>query len=271
MEPKPPKRRPKGGAADLGAAESVPRPVAALANSFVRGCVIPPHFHKRAQLIYAVQGTMTVRAAGGFWLLPPSHALWMPAGVVHEIRMGGAVEMRTLYIEQQEATRFGVQCRVLFVSPLLRELIARAVELPSLYEQSGMEGRLMSLILDEIASLPPQPLGLRMPTDPRLLRLCELMLRDLSAPQSMARLGARVGLSERSVIRLFPKQTGLSFVRWRNQARLLKAFELLEGGQSITKVALELGYASPSAFSKMFRRTLGKTPMALLPKDRGRH
>ena len=265
MRPKPPQRRPSEGfpAAHLRA-ELVPRPVAALAESFARGAIIPAHSHKRDQLIFAVQGTMTVQASRGLWILPPSHALWVPAGVVHQIRMGGRVEMRTLYIQPQHAERIRHECHVLFVSPLLRELIVRAMELPSLYDERGMEGRLMTLMLDEIALLPAQPLGLRMPSDPRLLRLCELVLRDLATPHSITELGASVGLSERSVIRLFTEETGLSFGRWQNQARLLKAFELFEHGQSMTRVALELGYSGSSAFSKMFRRTMGKSPMAML-------
>lgn len=266
MRPKPPKRPSRGGAGDLATAESVPRPVAALADSFVPGAVIPAHFHReRAQLIYAAQGTMTVRAGGSLWLVPASHAVWVPAGVLHEIRMGGSVEMRTLYVQPQHARAIGAQCRVLFVSPLLRELIARATQLPPLYDEEGMGGRLMRLILDELALLPAQPLGLRMPADPRLHRLCEHVLDDLSKSEPIAKLGAAVGLSERSVMRLFAVETGLSFGRWLSQARILKAFELFDGGLSVTRVALELGYSDPSAFSKMFRKLLGKAPSALVP------
>lgn len=264
MRPRRPQRRPSEGfpAAHLRA-ESVPRPIAALADSLARGTVIPAHSHKRAQLIFAVTGTMTVQASDGLWILPPSHALWVPAGVVHEIRMNGPVEIRTLYVQPQHARCIKDERHVLFVSPLLRELIVRAMELPALYDEHGMEGRVMRLILEEIALMPAEPLGLRMPRDPRLLRLCELLLRDLSTPGSIAQLGASVGLSERSVIRLLPRETGLSFKQWHNQARLLKAFELFDQGRSVTHVALELGYAGPSAFSKMFRRAMGKAPTTM--------
>lgn len=204
-----------------------------------------------------------VQAAGGLWLLPPSHALWMPAGVVHQIRASGNVEMRALYIQPEHAREIGNECHVVFVSALLRELIVRAMEVPALYDERGMDGRLMTLILDEVARLPAQPLGLRMPKDPRLVRLCNLVLSDLCRTDSIARLGARVGLSERSVIRLFTRETGLSFRRWRNQARLLKAFELIDQGQSLTRIALDVGYSSPAAFSKMFRATLGRAPTAM--------
>lgn len=210
---------------------------------------------------------MTVQAAGGLWTLPPSHALWVPAGVVHEIGINGPVELRTLYVQPRYAHRIKNECHVLYVSPLLRELIVRAIGLPALYDERGTGGRIMRLILDEVASLPAQPLGLRVPRDPRLIRLCGLLLRDLSTPGSIAQLGASVGLSERSVMRLFPRETGLTFRRWHNQARLLKAFELFDQGRSVTRVALEVGYSSPSAFSKMFRRAMGRAPRAVLMGD----
>ncbi len=204
---------------------------------------------------------MTVRAGPSLWLLPPSHALWMPSGVVHEIAATGPVELRTLYIEPRAAGTMGAECRVLFVSPLLRELINRAMDLPRLYDRAG--GRVMALLLQETARLPSRPLGLRMPADPRLARLCTLVLRDLSAQASIRKLGAAVGLSERSVIRLFPKETGLGFRAWLNQARLLKAFELFDAGRTVTSVALEVGYSTPGAFAKMFRRIMGKRPMQM--------
>ncbi len=262
MRPKLPGRR---RLRDLAAVEAVPRPVAALADDFVSGCVIPAHRHRRAQLIYAVRGTMNVQAEGALWALPPSHALWVPAGTVHEIRMAGPVEMRTLYVQPGAAPGIRDECHVLFVSPLLRELVMRAVELPLLYDERGAEARLMRLILDEIATLPAQPLGLPMPGDKRLKRLCELMLADLSKAARLPRLGAAVGLSERSVIRLFRKETGMSFRRWHAQARLIKAYELFNDRRSVTAVAIELGYSSPAAFAKMFRRALGRPPTAFFP------
>jgi AraC-like DNA-binding protein len=265
MRPKLPLRQTKGAgfpAAHVHA-ESVPRPISSLQDSLQRGAVIPPHSHQRAQLIFAIRGTMTVRASRGLWILPPSHALWVPPGVVHQIDVSAAVEMRTLYVQRSHAQGISSECHVLFVSPLLRELIVRAMELPVLYDEHGMEGRLMTLILDEVARLPAQPLGLRLPRDARLLRLCDIVLRDLGTTDSVARLGAAVGLSERSVMRLFPKETGLSFRRWQNQAKLLKAFELLEQGQTLTQIALDVGYSGASAFAKMCRRTLGKPPTAM--------
>jgi len=66
------------------------------------------------------------------------------------------------------------------------------------------------------------------------------------------------------VIRLFPSETGLSFGQWLNQARLQRAFELFDEGRNVTQVALDLGYSSPAAFTKMFRRLMGRPPTEVL-------
>jgi AraC-like DNA-binding protein len=265
MRPKPPKlqRRP-GAHTDAAAANRVARPVSALANSYPRGHVIAAHRHPRAQLIFGLHGVMSVHAAGSIWTVPASHALWMPPGVEHEVQMASPVEMRSLYFDPRALRGTPRECQVLFVSPLLRELIVRAMEIPPLYDERGRDGRVMRLIVDEVAALRAEPLALRMPADPRLARLCERVLDDLSATLSMASLGRGAGLSERSIMRLFPAETGLTFGRWQQQARLMQAFALFDQGLSVTQVALELGYASPAAFTKMFRRLLGAPPRVLI-------
>ena len=129
-----------------------------------------------------------------------------------------------------------------------------------LYDLDGRDGRIMQVIIDEVGQLESRPLSLRMPTDRRLLRLCQYLLDSLGDTDSISRLGARVGLSERSIIRLFPLETGLTLHRWRQQARLMRAFALAEQKKAISTIAIELGYNSPSAFAKMFRKVFGKSP-----------
>jgi len=44
------------------------------------------------------------------------------------------------------------------------------------------------------------------------------------------------------------------------QVHLAHAFNRLAQGDSVGQIARALGYASPSAFTSMFRRLLGRTP-----------
>jgi AraC-like DNA-binding protein len=52
----------------------------------------------------------------------------------------------------------------------------------------------------------------------------------------------------------------MGFRAWQRQLRLLVALERLAEGQAVTAVALDLGYASPSAFIAAFRDMFGTTP-----------
>lgn len=70
----------------------------------------------------------------------------------------------------------------------------------------------------------------------------------------------RAGGSKRTLERLFGDETGLSLGRWRQRMRLIESLRLLAEGLSVTRVALEVGYRSPSAYVSAFRRELGTTP-----------
>lgn len=242
--------------------QTQPRPVGAMAKDFGNGHVIPPHAHRRAQLIYASAGVMRVLTPRGAWVVPPHRGVWVPAGVVHEVRMVGHVAMRTLYVAHGAAETLPGECCVVAVSPLLRELILRAVGFPLLYDEDGPEGRAMALILDELRTLSVLPLNLPMPRDKRLLRLCESILARPGDNRGLDAWGRTIGASGRTVARGFVRETGLSFGRWRQQARLLEALTRLAQGHPVTTVALDLGYDSPSAFTSMFKRALGTTPSA---------
>src|SRR5882724_279020 len=222
--------------------QQVARPVAAMAKDFPAGQHIARHLHPRAQLIFAAAGVMLVSTDEGSWAVPPQRAVWMPAGIAHEIRMPGVVAMRTLYVRSDAAARMPARVHVIAVSALLRELILRACALPVLYEERGAAGRLMSLILDEIAALPTLGLDLPMPHDPRLGRICRALRADPGSTRTLEEWGREAGGSGRTLARLFVRETGLTFAAWRQQARLLAALARLAAGEPVTRIALDLGY-----------------------------
>lgn len=247
--------------------ETVPRPIGAMAKDFPDGFFIAPHAHPRHQLIHASSGVMRISTPQGAFVVPPHRAVWVPADVVHDVRMAGAVEMRTLYIARDAVSSLPPACCVVAVSPLLRELILRATTLPLLYDERGADGRVMALILDELRVLAVLPLDLPMPREARLAKICRAILDDPASTLTLSGWSTRVGASSRTLARGFQRETGLSFGRWRQQARLLEALSRLAQGQSVTTIALDLGYDSPSAFTSMFRRALGRTPSTYFAND----
>jgi AraC-like DNA-binding protein len=240
--------------------QHVPRAVAAMPKDFADGFEILPHHHERAQLIHATAGTMRVSTDDGVWVVPPQRALWMPASVTHSIVMLGDTTMRTLYVRDDAAATMPSACRVLSVSPLLRELIVRATELPVQYDESGPAGHVFALILSELQGLQSLALQLPMPRDARLRSLCQALLDSPGDQRPLEAWARTINTSARTLARRFQSETGLSFGAWRQQARVLEAMGRLGSGAAVTEVAFDLGYESVSAFSAMFHRSTGASP-----------
>jgi len=251
--------------------QHVPRPVSAMPKDFPSGHTIRPHRHARAQLVYAVTGVMRVTTEKGAWIVPPQRAVWMPAGMQHEIRMSGRVAMRTLYIEPAVAPASLDDCTVLEVAPLLRALILRAVEEPVDYDERGSAGLVMALILEELRRVTRVPLRIPLPADARLAALCRALLDDPAAADTLDDWAERVGASARTLARLFQRETGMGFTQWRQQVRLAEAVSRLAQGEPVALVSEHLGYASASAFTAMFRRALGATPRHYLARGTDAH
>jgi len=236
-------------------------------KDFAADFVIAPHSHERAQLIYATAGFMRVSTGEAMWMVPPQRALWMPAGTVHGIEMLDRVTMRTLYLRDDVAAGMPSACRVLPVSPLLRELIVRATELPLQYDESGPAGHVVALIVAELHGVQALKLDLPMPRDRRLQGLCNALLANPGDRRGLEEWAGAVNASARTIARLFRRETGTTFAAWRQQARLLEAMGRLGSGQPVTRVAMDLGYDSVSAFSAMFRRAAGASPSDYWPQS----
>ena len=225
---------------------------------YASGSHIAPHWHERAQFLFAVKGTMAVRTSRCAWIVPTSRALWIPSHAVHEIEMQGEVEMRTVYLHARIATGLWRECAVLEVTPLLRELIVRASDETAAPSSDG--DALMRLLVAEIRRLDVCAFDLPLPASADLIGLCERTMADLAVRRSDGADARHVAQSARTVYRRFLKETGISFSRWKQQARLLEAIRRLSGGAPVTAVAFDLGYESPGAFSTMFRRALDIAP-----------
>lgn len=240
----------------------VPRPLVATARDYADGSIFPSHSHARGQFAYAARGAISVYTPQGSWLVPPQRACWVPARLAHGMRMHGDVTMHNVFIDANAIASMNLppHCQVLDASPLLRQLLRQAVTVEALYVDDTRQGRLMALLLDEIAAMAPLPLNAPLPREPRLAKLCTQLLQQPSLDISVDAVAAQAGMSRRTFTRHFRAQTGLGFAQWRQQACLLAAITRLAEGQAVTRIALDLGYASPSAFTAAFRRVLGQAP-----------
>jgi len=220
---------------------------------------VPPRALDWHKLIYATRGVLDVHTVQGVWVAPPHRAVWISARIDFRVEMHGTVALRALYLKTGRrffpgATR---TCAVVNVSPLLRELILRTVEIGALDSKIATQARLAAVIFDELRALAAQPLQLPAPRDPRAARFAALAS---NAGLSITKMLRESGASRRTLERIFRDQTGMSLGQWLRRQKLLEALRRLAAGDAVNSVAFDLGYNGASAFIAMFRRELGQTP-----------
>ncbi len=246
-------------------ADAIPRAVVAVsASSTSANWEHAPHQHRKGQLMYTLRGVIHCVIEQGIWIVPPQCALWIPGGLSHAARGSGAADVYCLLVEPDAAGALPQQCCTLAVSPLLHELISKAVSFPPLYDTEGAQGRLVATLLDELALAPIEALHLPMPRDIRLRRLADSLLANPSDKATLGEWAVRIGMSERSMTRLLLEEIGLSFGRWRRQLHVILSLQRLAKGESVQTVALDLGYENASGFITMFRKAIGQPPARYL-------
>jgi AraC-like DNA-binding protein len=198
------------------------------------GHVIRRHSHIEDQLLFASEGVMTVETDEGIWVVPPLRAVWIPADVIHGVEMSGRVSMRTLYLAPKLCRSLPRKCLVINISSLLRELILHACKFSSLHKRVPAERRVIEMILDQLTIVESIPVQLPHPSDPRARKLADMLRSNPSEQLPLETLSAQCGASKRTMQRLFTDESGMSFNRWRQRARLIHALQSLAAGDDIS-------------------------------------
>lgn len=240
----------------------------AVGNVYADGYRLAPHRHRRGQLLCGTSGVLTVTTSQGSWIMPPHRGVWVPGGIEREVRMQGIVTTRSLYVENVHGL-MPQNCQVVAISPLLQALMAEAVDVPVDFEPGSRADALMQLIQHELLQLPALPLSLPFPADVRLLRRCRRFLRNPSIHATIDVWSKELDMSRRAFTRFFRRETGITLATWCRQACLVAAMPRLVAGEAITKVASDLGYENPAAFTTMFKRAFGASPRAYLKLEEG--
>ncbi|MEO6352618.1 MAG: helix-turn-helix transcriptional regulator [Burkholderiaceae bacterium] len=233
------------------------RPVRLIARDLAASELLAAHSHAWGQVTYALEGVVRVTVGNSTWIVPPLRAIWIPPSALHEVATLEKSRLRALYVHADAAPFQRPECQVLAVSLLLRELI---VAFSQANAESAREALLTAVILDEVSRSATHPIRVALPTEKRLKTLCDTLIADPASSLTLRDWSRRVGASERTLARLFEQDLGMTFGQWRQQVRLAHAAPLIASGQPLAQVATELGYASQSAFSAMFKKTFGQPP-----------
>lgn len=222
-----------------------------------RGVVFDWHTHPDHQLAWAAQGVLTVRTEPTVFVLPPTRALWIPAGIRHETLASGSATMRSAYVRPDGCPIDWASCTPVEASPLVAELLGY-LEDPAL--DSSRRRHAEALLVDLVLPVPMTTVSVRMPIEERASLVAGRLASCPADGRSLAEWGREVGASGRTLARLFLAETGVPFGRWRALLRLQAAMVLLAGDEPVANAARQVGYESVSAFVAAFRRETGVTP-----------
>lgn len=252
------------------------RPVRAKVHRLTTEQHVLPHSHPWGQLAFSTTGVTRLTVEHGSYLVPPSRALWIPPNVEHAVTVVEDATLLTLYLHQPRG-RCGPgmlpaaqqapwrECRVMEVTELLRALVVQMDVTPDGGTEPAAdvlkrERLLTALVLDELRRAPALRLGVALPRDKRLRTLCQAVLADPARHRTLDGWARDAGASPRTMARLFRDELGVSFGQWRQQVFLSRALGMAAEGRQMAEIAGELGYASPSAFTAMVRRSVGQPP-----------
>jgi AraC-like DNA-binding protein len=216
------------------------------------------HTHEDHQLAWAASGVLTVLTGAATWVLPPTRALWIPAGLPHETASEGRATMRSLYIRPGLSPVRWAQPTPVAASPLLAELIGYLGG-PL---DPGRRAHAETLLADLLTPMPMTTIQVILPASGPARMLAEALRSDPSDRRTLEQWGRQVAASERTLARAFAAETGVPFGRWRTRLRLQAALPMLAHGEPVGRVAGRVGYDTPSAFVAAFHRETGQTPAA---------
>ncbi|PWF25191.1 AraC family transcriptional regulator [Corticimicrobacter populi] len=219
----------------------------------------PVHRHRKGQLVMALRGGVMCEVPQAMWMVPPSHAVWIPGDMPHSNRVTDNARLCFLFVEPG-AARMPEKCCTLAISPMLREMILYLAAQGPDYPRDAAAGRVAAVLLEQLAMAPVEQLHLPVSDHPRIRQLADALAMDPADRSTLAQWAGRLAMSERSLARLLKRETGLTFGRWRQQFHLIIALQQLAAGRPVQQVAGNLGYDSVTAFITMFKKALGRPP-----------
>jgi AraC-like DNA-binding protein len=242
-------------------------PVQGLEREYPPGFEAEHTHDQHAQVMYVVNGSMTVETAEGIWVLPPNRALWIPAGVPHTFKHARPISLRAVYVRRDTA---GIpaweRCSVLNVTTLVRELILACAQLPPAYCTNSKEMRLANVLLDHLVLLQQDAFFLPDPLDKRAVKAANIIKANPNDTRPLKEISSQVGASPRTLERLFSAETGMGFGAWRQRLRMMVALENLAAGETVSATAAAIGYESSSSFIAVFRSVFGCSPARYFSK-----
>jgi len=218
------------------------------------------HQHPFGQFVLVKNGVLHGNAIEQRWLLKPGMAVWIPPQTLHSGEAYNPVDLTVLYLDPGLCKHISPSVKLIDASPLIIALCERLAEQGTRPLCEQRRACMLQLLFEEIEERVPSNMVLPLPSDARLKRVAEQLIARPGMRKSLTEWGHEVGATERTLARLFRKDTGLRYTDWHNRLLLVEAYRGLAGEHSNETLAQHLGFASGDSFGHWFRRITGSSP-----------
>ena len=239
---------------------SLPAPIFFRAEHMQAESIYPLHQHNWGEFVYSFSGVLELKLADSHYLAPPQYGIWLPPHMAHTAINRQETCYGSLYVAAELCQGLPTSTCALTLSPLVRALLEHLRQHPPALPRSTEQERLLQVLVDQLAQAPCAGSYLPTSDDPLLASVLRLLEKHPGDNRTLPEIAQAVHSTERTLLRRFQRDLGMSFIEWRQRLRAVKAMPLLEAGQTVETIALDLGYGSASAFINMFRKLMGVTP-----------
>ena len=201
-----------------------------------------------------------MRNISGGWTIPAGGAAWVPARARHCVEPLPRARSRTIYLRRDLMRRPRHTCAVLTITPLVSAIADYLDTNGALVDDHVAAKRLCLVLVDQLAPLAELPLFVPELRTPLARRVAAALAEDPSDTPRIRDLAAAVGVNGRTIERAFATDASMTIGEWRQRSRICRAIALLAAGLAVKEVALETGYATPTAFITAFKKYVGRTP-----------
>ncbi len=218
-----------------------------------------PHRHPLGQFVLVKHGVLHGHTQEQHWLMKSGMAVWIPPNTLHSGEAYNRVDLTVMYIAPELCDSFVSEVKLIEASFLITALCDRlaSADRPVCIKRRN---NMLQLLFEEIEEMPASTLTLPLPKDPRLKKVTDSLLGNPSQRLSLAQWGAQVGATERTLARLFRKDTGLRYTEWHNRMLLAVAWQGLASGATNEQLSMMLGFSSGDSFGHWFRRVADSCP-----------
>lgn len=236
-----------------------------------RDRAFPEHSHDEVVIGAITAGAETLTVRGTPHQAAVGSVLRLHPGEVHSNATIGADELRyeVLYIPEATLLRyFGADApaEVRFDTPVVRDAaLHRVVSRTHAILAAPAAGRLaqesamgdLALRIGVRSTAAPATHGAAPVAIDRARRYIDDNVFDNFGLYDLSQV---TGLSAFHLVRTFKRAVGLSPLAYRNQRRIVAARQRLLDGEATAQVALDLGFADQSHFTRHFQRLVGVSP-----------